>query len=214
MSKSQPEDISLDSFLNLFLHHFSVALFFVKPIMEEKFPVVRETKKVDDGSDPQKRQNDVEQKIFLKMAHYNLLWLIDELSNVSKKKIDGHKVIELQLLTKFFIWYTASEYRYVQRVRNMANDLYKTGFLDRIKVSQKTYYRLSQDGINLLKTNRATREKYLKRFFELKEIKSIIANKPYRDILGISKKITDPLWKIIIEESEEIEIPEKPPKKT
>ena len=212
MNDSQIENSELSEFLNLFLHYFSIAHFFVKPIMGEKFPVIRKKRKAVNKDNPSKSSQNEEKFITLGMAHYNLLWLIDALLlETPGQSIEEIKVVELQQLKKVFIWYTEPEYRYVQRVMNMATDLYKTGHLERF-AEHKTYYYISDKGRKLLEANRTKRKMSLAKLFKIvgnnKEIHSDI-EKIYPEILEISKKITSALWENIIKESEILEIPQK-----
>lgn len=201
MHDSQMENVELTVFLDSFIDHFSITHFFIKPVPKEYYPVIKRkviTKKSTTNKD---RPTDV----ILGSEHYNLLWLINELSK-SSENVDenGHPVVELKKLQKVFFWYTRAEYSYLQRLNNMARRLYQTGLLDSVK-KQTSYYWLTDEGKNLLKDLRIKRKRYLTKFFETAGIKK----KLYNDILEVGENISPTLWQTIIKESENIEIPKR-----
>lgn len=197
-------DNKLNSFLDSFIEHFSITLFFIKPVPKRYYPIIK--KKTI--SDKRKTGTRKEKKVILGSEHYNLLWLANELLKQPKKfDENGNPVIELKQLQQVFFWYTKSEYSYLQRLNNMARRLCDTGFLDSVK-KQTSYYWITDEGKQLLKDLRKERKKYLAKFFNLNDIKSDI----YSKILEIGESITPVLWDTINKESNEIEIPRRPAK--
>jgi hypothetical protein len=202
MNDYQPDKVELTVFLNSFINHFSITHFFIKPVPREYYPVIMR-KVITDKNNPQKN---VSNSVPLGSEHYNLLWLINELSkNTEKLDGEGRPVVELKQLQRVFFWYTKPEYSYLQRLSNMARRLCQTGFLDSVK-KQTSYYWLTDDGRKLLEDLRSERKKYLTKFFEVSGVKEEL----YSKILETCQGITPVLWQTIIRESESIKIPTRP----
>lgn len=212
MKESQTETVSLDDYLETFLGHFSIIRFFMKPIMNQDFDNVREPKKEPKNRSQKSKSQEAKPKpIVFKMAHYNLLWLINSLlEEEDAPEIDGIKVVELQQLKKVFMWFTNAEFKYSEHAANMAREMFDSGHLERFE-PHKTYYYLSQKGKQLLEENRRKRKESLNKIFEAieKKTKIKIKKEDYSKILGISEQITGALWKTIISEAETLPIPPK-----
>jgi hypothetical protein len=201
MNDSQAENVELLGFLDSFIDHFSITHFFIKPVPKGYYPIIKR-KVITNKSTPDKNKVTY---VILGSEHYNLLWLINELSKTTEKfDENGQPVVELKQLQRVFFWYTRAEHSYLQRLNNMARRLYQTGLLDSVK-KQTSYYWLTDEGEKLLKSLRLERKKYLTKFFETAGVKKDLYNK----ILEVGENISPILWQTIIKESESIEIPKR-----
>lgn len=210
MEESQLENVKLNEYDDIFLQHYWIIVFFMKPILNQEFKNVRAPKKKPVPPNPSQKPETELKPVKFKMAHYNLLWLINSMAEKSELTIDGIKVVELQQIRKVFMWYTAMEFKYSQYAGNMAREMYSTGHLESIE-GHKTYYYLTPKGKQLLEEIRGKRKESVNKLFTAieKKTKIKINKKDYKKVLKFSHRITDALWKMMMNEAETMQIPPK-----
>lgn len=210
MEDIETKDEVQSKFLNLFIEHFSVSLFFIKPVPNKHFPIdpLKKISKKTTAEKPTTKKTTTN-KLPLSSGHFNLLWLIKNLADKSIYEIptiEGMKpAVELPELQKVFFWYTDNTLYYLRRLENMLADLKRTGHISFEKIVINYYY-LSNKGLKLFEKNRNERKKQIEKFF-------IEVNLPQADcnnIINRFEEITPLLWKKILSESKGIKIPQDP----
>ena len=191
-----------------FMEHFSVSLFFIKPIPPQYFPRNPINKVSSTGISASSSSKDIR----LHSGHFNLLWLIKKLADESKEHVEileGRKcVVALPKLEKFFVWYVSIEpgkqsdetkKSSIKFLSNLLTSLRNTGHISFVR-KKTSYYYLTNEGMKLFNKNRRRRKLQIKNFFR----ESGLTRKQFKSIIQNSKYITPKLWGKILTDSDKL----------